>query len=572
LTLALLSLGAQAAHAQSNGFALDRFDRAEHGSDWFAGESLDFRGHPRPALGLTLDWAHKPLVLYDANGHELAALIDNQLYAHVGGALVLWNRLRFGANLPVALWQSGQSATVGATSIAPSQSTTIGDLRLGLDLRLLGEYGGPITLAIGVQAHLPTGSRAAYTGDGKLALTPRLMVAGDIAAFAYSARAGFNYRAQDQGLAGIPTGSEVQFVATAGLRVADKRLLLGPELWGSTVVIQSGAAFKKATTPFELAFSGHYKVPNWIFGLGIGPGLTRGLGAPAVRVLASIDWMPDVQEPEPPPELAPEPPKDRDHDGIVDQNDACPDTPGVRNNDPNKNGCPSDRDGDGIIDTDDACPDTPGDKSTDPSKNGCPPDRDGDGVPDAHDACPDTPGEKSDDPSENGCPRDRDGDGIIDRDDACPDAFGEHNADPSKNGCPAARVEQGQIKILERIEFKTNSAELLAESTPVLEAVQKVLSEHPDIAQLSVEGHTDNVGSASYNDRLSQRRAESVVQWLVKHGIARSRLQAHGFGLHKPIDSNDTPEGRERNRRVEFHIQDAGGKAAAGSDTSGREQ
>ncbi len=562
-------LAAGAAQAQSKGFALDRYERAAFGSDWFVGESLDLRGRARPALGLTLDWSHKPLVLYDAQGKEVAALLKDQLYAHLGGELTLFDRVRFGVELPVELFQSGQAATLGTTTLAPSTSASVGDMRLGAAVRLLGVYGEAVTLAAGLQLHLPSGSRNAYTGDGKVRLTPRVMVAGEIAAFAYSASAGFNYRAQGERLATVATGSELLLSATAGVRVLDRKLLLGPELWGSTVV-SKGAAFGKETTPFEVVLGGHYRIPDFIFGLGIGPGLTRGLGAPALRVLASLDFIPDIPppvervvEPEPPPQ-------DRDHDGVVDAEDACPDTPGQKNSDPRKNGCPPDRDDDGVPDAEDACPDTPGQKSDDASKNGCPADRDGDGVADAEDACADTPGHRSDDPGKNGCPPDRDGDGVLDTEDACPDAPGERNADPRKNGCPAARVEQGQIKILERIEFKTNSAELLPSSDPVLEAVRKILEEHAEITRLAVEGHTDNVGKAEYNDRLSQRRANSVLKWLTKHGIARARLEAHGFGMRRPIESNFTAEGREHNRRVEFHIKELDGKPAttsAGEDS-----
>ena len=77
------------ATAQTQGFALDRYDPAEHGGDWFAGESLDLRGSLRPAVGLTLDWAHDPLVVYDAEGEEQAAIVENQLYAHLGGGVRL---------------------------------------------------------------------------------------------------------------------------------------------------------------------------------------------------------------------------------------------------------------------------------------------------------------------------------------------------------------------------------------------------------------------------------------------------------------------------------------------------
>jgi outer membrane protein OmpA-like peptidoglycan-associated protein len=544
--------------AQSDGVAIDRFDPAEHGSNWFSGESLDLRGHLRPAVGLTLDWAHEPLVLYDANDDEVAAIVQDQVFAHLGGGVVLWDRVHFGLNLPIQLVQSGDPGTIDGTTLEASGNAAVGDLRLGGHVRLLGKYGDLVTLAAGLQLYLPTGSRDAYTGDGAVRLVPRVLVAGDVAQFAYSARASVAYRAQDDGLGNIPTGSELGFVATAGVRVLDRKLLLGPELWGSTVFEDF---FAKATTPFELMFGGHYTHRDWIFGLGVGPGLTRGFGAPAFRVLASVEWFPAIEEKEaPPPEVV----SDRDGDGVLDEDDACPDLKGVRTGDPRTNGCPADRDADGVLDADDACPDTPGVRTGDPKTNGCPADRDGDGVLDADDACPDTPGVHTDDPQTNGCPGDRDKDTITDADDACPDEPGVASSDPTKNGCPKARVEQKEIKILDRIEFETNSDKIRPESEAVLEAVRAILAEHSEITRVSVEGHTDNVGSAGYNKSLSQRRAAAVMQWLIDKGIARARLEAHGLGLERPIADNATEEGRQENRRVEFHII----KTAAAADAA----
>jgi outer membrane protein OmpA-like peptidoglycan-associated protein len=542
------------AQAQTAGFALDRYDPAEHGGDWFAGDSLDLRGHLRPALGLTLDWAHDPLVVYDASGDQTAAIVENQLYAHLGGGIRLWDRVRFAANLPIALWQSGETGTLDGEMLSSTNDTALGDLRLAADVRLIGNYREVVSLALGLQAHLPTGDRESFTGDGKIRLVPHALIAGEIASFAYSAKLGFVYRAQDDDVGQVPTGSELQFVVTAGVRLLQDALLLGPELWGTTVVVH-GAAFDRATTPFELLFGGHYRAGDYRFGLGIGPGLTRGLGAPSARVLASFAWSPEPPQPAAPP---PEPTVgDRDRDGIVDPSDACPDVPGAASSDASKNGCPPDRDGDGIVDAQDACPDTPGIASSDRELNGCPPDRDNDDIIDAQDACPDVPGVRSEDPAKNGCPGDRDADQIIDPKDACPNDPGAPDPDPKKNGCPRARVEQGQIKIIERIEFKTNSAVILPESTPVLEAVRTILTDHAEITQLSVEGHTDNVGKPEYNQSLSERRAAAVVSWLTQHGIARKRLSSQGFGLSRPLESNDTEQGRERNRRVEFHIQGA---------------
>jgi outer membrane protein OmpA-like peptidoglycan-associated protein len=178
------------------------------------------------------------------------------------------------------------------------------------------------------------------------------------------------------------------------------------------------------------------------------------------------------------------------------------------------------------------------------------------------DACPDVPGVKTADPKTNGCPPDRDGDGILDSDDACPDVPGPSNPDPKKNGCPLAEIAQGQVKIRDQIKFRFDSAELDPASDPILQAVAAILVEHKEIVHVRIEGHTDNKGGAAYNLALSQRRAASVLKWLTGHGIDKKRLESQGLGLKTPIDSNATDEGRRNNRRVEFHIVEAGAQSA----------
>jgi outer membrane protein OmpA-like peptidoglycan-associated protein len=311
-----------------------------------------------------------------------------------------------------------------------------------------------------------------------------------------------------------------------------------------------------------LIFGSHYTIASdWRIGAGVGPGMSRGLGAPVVRVVGVVEWAPQPKKPAPPP------PKDRDHDGILDDDDACVDEPGVASDDPTKNGCPEpkDRDKDGILDDDDACVDEPGIASDDPKKNGCPKpkDRDEDGILDDDDACIDEPGIASDDPKKNGCPKpkDRDGDKIIDPEDACPDNPGEPNSDPKKNGCPKLIVTETQIQILERVEFETGKARILKESEDILTAILGVLKDNPKITKLSVEGHTDSRADDNFNLGLSRRRAAAVVQWLVQHGIDKNRLTSQGFGETKPLQTNDTEEGRKTNRRVEFHILEENGKS-----------
>jgi len=89
----------------------------------------------------------------------------------------------------------------------------------------------------------------------------------------------------------------------------------------------------------------------------------------------------------------------------------------------------------------------------------------------------------------------------------------------------------------------------------ILDAVLTIMVNHPEITSLRVEGHTDSQGTSALNQKLSQQRAASVVRWLVQHGITASRLTSQGFGFDRPIDTNETPEGRKNNRRVEFHIE-----------------
>ena len=582
------------ANAQTNppeGFSLNRFEPSERGSEWFVLDSLDFRGAARPAVGAVVDYGHKPLVFFGPDGNEVRAVVSDQVFAHVGTSVAIWDQLRLAIDLPIALANQGQARDPGdpvdANAIALDEGAGIGDIRLGADWLLFGGYDEAVRGALGLQAYIPTGDQESFTSDGKVRLLPHFLVAGDIGQLSYGGRAAFQWRAKNDNFNGEPFGSEVTFGASIGVRFLERRLLVGPEVYGSTVVSDGGDGFfSKKTTPVEGVLGAHYLAgDSWRIGLGAGPGLTRGLGSPELRVLASLEWVQAVETdrdqdgifdavdacPDVPGlasedpamhgcPLLPPPVLDRDKDGIVDGVDACPDVPGVASEDPSKHGCPppTDRDGDGIFDDVDACPDVPGVASEDPSKHGCPPptDRDGDGIFDDVDACPDVPGVASEEPAKHGCPPslDPDGDGILNPDDACPEVAGVASKDPKKHGCPKVKIEKGEIKILEQVRFATASAKILKKSEGILEAVATILKDHAEILSLNVEGHTDSEGGASYNLRLSNRRAASVVTWLVAHGVKRERLTSQGLGLERPIDTNDTPAGRQNNRRVEFHI------------------
>lgn len=282
---------------------------------------------------------------------------------------------------------------------------------------------------------------------------------------------------------------------------------------------------------------------------------------------------------------------DRDGDDIIDKNDNCPDDKGLAE----FSGCP-DRDGDKIIDKDDECPDEAGLEAF----KGCP-DRDGDGLKDSDDLCPEVAGpivnqgcpDTDNDgifdyldscpleagPSENrGCPwPDTDKDGLLDKDDQCP-----YNAGPVQNhGCPYTDTDgdgvldkddecvntpgpvenkgcpKVDLEIIKRafdnLEFETAKAIILQSSYASLEDLAKYLIDNPSF-RIIVAGHTDNQGDDQKNLILSKKRAEAVRDFLVSRGVAEDRIIVQFFGEEKPKESNDTPEGRQKNRRVEMEI------------------
>nr|WP_288934761.1 DUF5723 family protein [uncultured Allomuricauda sp.] len=229
---------------------------------------------------------------------------------------------------------------------------------------------------------------------------------------------------------------------------------------------------------------------------------------------------------------------DTDKDGILDKDDNCPNEAGPEEN----KGCPwKDSDGDGVLDKDDECPDTPGLEQF----NGCP-DTDGDGIIDSEDRCPETPGKIE----YNGCP-DTDGDTLPNIDDQCPEVAGP----VSNNGCPEVTQEvQKQLNdYAKTILFDTGKATIKPESVSVMVDIIQILNEYPN-AKFTVEGHTDSVGSNQSNQRLSEARANSVLDFLINEGISANRLQAIGYGEEKPIAPNTTKIGRKQNRRVEINL------------------
>ncbi|HKQ68069.1 MAG TPA: OmpA family protein, partial [Polyangiaceae bacterium] len=139
-------------------------------------------------------------------------------------------------------------------------------------------------------------------------------------------------------------------------------------------------------------------------------------------------------------------------------------------------------------------------------------------------------------------------------------------AEPAKS---SVTVKDGRLGIPGNIVYETGKAVIKPESEPTLNALKDFMGQNKNFSRIRIEGHTDNVGKAPDNLKLSQDRAASVVQWLADHGIAKERLLAVGFGDGKPIADNKTEDGKAQNRRTEFHIAEVGGKPFMGRDETG---
>jgi len=250
--------------------------------------------------------------------------------------------------------------------------------------------------------------------------------------------------------------------------------------------------------------------------------------------------------------------KDTDGDLIEDKLDAAPKEPEDMDNFQDADGAPDlDNDLDGILDVNDKAPDLAEDKDGFEDMDGVPdPDNDKDGILDKNDKDPNKAEDVDGFEDQDGAPDpDNDKDGIPDDKDQCPLEPESMNGYMDDDGCPDKKPEVIFEKkapiVLEGITFLTGSSTLSEEAKVVLGKVVRTLQDYKEM-ELEINGHTDNTGKRSTNLSLSQKRADAVKAFLVNQGIDASRLVTKGIGPDKPVESNDTKEGRAKNRRIEF--------------------
>jgi outer membrane protein OmpA-like peptidoglycan-associated protein len=560
-TVALTTLWAGPAEAQQKTFHLDRLEVPGAPEDGLAifrpetnqrtiffgqlGVGYDFR-----ALRTSTITSDQPTL-----DRSKSAVIKDQLgvYGNAGfqildrATLALafpWYPVQDGAN-PSYVGSGGiPSAGTNTTTVVQTGGPASGDVRL--DLRGTIQRSEDRKSAWGAQFSIffPAGTTANFGSDGKTSAMFLLNGETQVKFLVLVANLGIHLR-PDRAINdpnadnGLGVGNEARFAVGGFIPLKDGKYRIGGTIFGQTGIEKTTTIgdtfFTKRNTPIEFNIEGRMRFgpgDHWWAGLGAGSSILRGYGSPDLRVLGVLGmYIP-----------------------ILDSDTKSPERP-MHAKRTDRGG---DRDGDGIPDDVDACPDQPEDHLGNDPNDGCPqpPDRDGDGIPDSLDKCPDKPEDKDGIDDQDGCPEDdSDQDGIPDAVDACPKMPGKPNKDPKKNGCPLFIEGDGTVvRVLQQVHFAFGTANILPDSFPVLQEVADYLKANKGIKRMAVEGHTDNKGSADLNKSLSQQRANSVMTWLTQHGIEKDRVEAHGYGMEKPIEDNNTDAGRAKNRRVEFHI------------------
>ncbi len=548
------------------------------------------------------DYANDPVVLVGPDGARVAVgdgadgdagdgLLDDRLTGTLQVGMGIAGPFSLTVDLPLVLSQEG--ALVGANQALSVNTTALatgglGDMVLTPKFTALATGDAPVGLALLVPVGLPTGDGANMLGEDGVSVAPQLVLEvadGDVQRrqhkFRFAVLGGYRLRPADR-LRDVRIGSGATFGAAIGVHPADALEIV---LEGHGEALGSRAA----QIPAE-ALLGLKVFPTDAVALNLagGTGILPGIGAPDYRIVGGITFAPDFD-----PDA-----RDSDKDGIPDGVDKCRSDPEDLDGFQDEDGCPeSDNDIDGIPDINDQCKDDPEDDDGWLDNDGCPdPDNDKDEIPDASDRCPneaedyndyqdedgcpddkpvdDTDGDSYDDDvdrcpydaedfdgwmDEDGCPElDNDNDGIPDTADACPTSREIINGIDDEDGCPdeggRVQVQADKITISETIFFDTGKATIQERSQSLLDEIASVLKAHGEIKKVRIEGHTDATGSDTANLKLSDLRAKSVMAALEDRGIAKGRMDARGFGEMYPIASNDTEDGRARNRRVEFII------------------
>lgn len=546
---------------------------------------------PRRKFGFdaAFDLAVHPLQQSDASLQRTTGVIDAIVAIHARGGFAITDWVQVDLQLPLLQFAATGDGIIAAGG--KEQVFSLGDLWISGTFAPLREGKHPLGLGLTPFITLPTGNPNLFLTSGlptfglRAAVSKhwkRLRLAGS-----------FGYRLKPAYAAvgtNVAADDELLYSFGVGVAVVPDVLLLHAELNGAGIVgpglSSVGSADTRSSThsPLELLINARLRVKKgWDVFWGAGPGITAGVGTPAVRVIAGAGWSPsydqdgdgladnvdqcpaDKEDVDAFQDADGCPDPDNDNDGVLDTADACVLEPEDKDNFEDQDGCVDpDNDADGLLDAQDRCPAQPEDKDAFQDDDGCPErDNDGDGIDDLADSCPNDREDLDGFEDSDGCAEaDNDADGIVDAKDLCPLAPEVKNGVKDEDGCPDETlvvVRGDKLVILEKVLFVTAKDTILKRSYALLESVRQTLASNGGILKVRIEGHTDDVGNDAANQKLSEKRASAILRFLVEGGIDPERLVAVGYGESKPLVPNDNEENRERNRRVEFTILEQSG-------------
>lgn len=520
------------------GIRVQQFEPNADGLGYFATESARTVQLFRPIFSFHLNYANGVLGAY--SGDKLQYWVVQRTLGFDLQAGMGFNVADVVVHVPFAPYQEGEGVSGGE---ALGQHP-FGDIAIKPKVRFLDPEARIFGLALAMPVSFPSGNAASLYGDQSVTVAPTGIAEVRIGPVDVATNLGFLARKKVV-VEGLTVGT--QFLYRFAVRIHPIRPLgIQAEVFG----VAGGG--KAVSSPAN--FLGGVNVATdsgFVARLGIGTGLGAGYGAPRFRLVFGIGYSKPA-------------PGDRDRDKIVDKDDACPEDPEDMDDFEDADGCPElDNDGDGFLDPDDRCPNSPETVNGFDDHDGCPdtpPDTDLDGLTDDVDPCP-TEAEDFDGFEDgDGCPEsDNDGDGILDGADRCPEQPETFNDFQDEDGCPDEATvqidrESGRIRVLDKIYFDTGKSTLKAESFSILNKIADTLLNHGEVAKVEVQGHTDERGPASSNQKLSHARADAVRTYLVNRGVRTGRLVARGYGEETPLDPGSNEEAWSVNRRVEFHI------------------
>lgn len=307
---------------RADGVLLSRFDPADRGSRFFQVDSLELGRRDSPdtrplvSAGAASSFALTTNTWGNHREGKRATLMKDALFVHPGASITIHPGVRFGLDVPVAAYQLCEDTNLDRSYYPSPSSPRIGDIRGTFEMIVLGRTSSEapgFALSGGVAVWLPTGSADDYAGDDFTRFGVHLSARWRFESVLAAARVGYMYR-RDAYLGGSRVGPEVN--ANAGLGWLYKGWTVGPELTAASAI---DSEFAKRATPVEVLFGAHADVGAGLrAGAGVGTALVRGLGAADLRAVLSLEWIgPDARGE-----------RDRDHDGLPDRLDMCPDVPG----------------------------------------------------------------------------------------------------------------------------------------------------------------------------------------------------------------------------------------------------